>query len=50
MRHLNEVMDLKFSLLIFKQFHESYNTLTEKNVYAHLYDSAQGTISMSGFW
>ena len=39
MRRLNEVMDLKFSLLIFTQFHGAI-TRSQKNVYAHLYDSA----------
>ena len=39
MRHLNEVMDLKFSLLVFRQFHRAI-TRSQKNVYAQLYDSA----------
>ena len=47
MRRLNEEMDLKFLLLIFRQFHGAI-TRSQKNVYVHSYDSALGTISVSG--
>ena len=40
MRRLNEVMDIKFSLLIFKQFHGAI-TRSQKKMFTHiLYDSA----------
>ena len=50
LRHLNEVIGLKFSLLIFSHLNpvpRSYDTLTEKNVYEQLYeyDNVLGTIS-----
>jgi len=47
MRRLNEEMDLKFSLLIFRQFHVAI-TRSQKNVYVHSYNTALGTISMIG--
>jgi len=37
MKRLNEVMDLKFSLLIFRQFHAAITRSQKKNLYAHLY-------------
>ena len=50
MRHLNEVMDLKFSLLIFKH---GAITRSQKKMFTHICTTvltAQGTISMSGLW
>jgi len=38
MRRLNEVMDLKFSLLIFRQFHGVVTRSQKKNVYVTDHD------------
>jgi len=35
MRRLNEVMDIKFSLLIFKQFHRAI-TRSQKKMFTHI--------------
>ena len=40
MRCLNEVIGLKFTLLIFRQLHGAITRSQKNNVYEHTYDSA----------
>jgi len=50
MRRLNKVTDLKFSLLIFRQFHGAI-TRSQKKMFTHICTTVlKGAISMSGSW